>query len=69
MIALTVQKWSVDELTSFKNLLNKQRGKLRTICECNPSCTKCPVTNLCMYYRDAFIVTSKELEKRLSKQY
>lgn len=67
MISLTVQKWSTGELLLFKETVNKQRKELQKTCPQNILCQDCPNDNLCKYYRDAFIVTNKELKKRLSR--
>nr|DAG43280.1 MAG TPA: hypothetical protein [Caudoviricetes sp.] len=64
MIALTVQKWETGELLLFKEAVNNQRKELQKTCPKNILCKDCPNDNLCKYYRDAFIVTSKELKKR-----
>lgn len=67
MISLTVHKWTTGELLSFKNLIDNQRKELQKTCANTTSCINCPNNNLCLYYRDAFIVTNKELKKRLSR--
>lgn len=65
MIALTVQKWATGELLLFKETVNNQRKEIQKTCPQNILCKDCPNDNLCKYYRDAFIVTNKELKKRL----
>lgn len=67
MIALTVQKWATGELLLFKETVNNQRKELQKTCPQNIFCKDCHNDNLCKYYRDAFIVTNKELKKRLSR--
>lgn len=52
------------ELLKLKELTEYSRARLHRLCAGRDTCTGCEYNHLCIYYRDLFIISKKELKRR-----
>lgn len=61
---LDVTRFTEPELIKLKELTDTSRAALHTLCASRKTCSGCQWPNLCIYYRDLWLISHKELKRR-----
>ena len=61
---IDVTRFTEPELVKLKELTDNSRSALHRFCSSRKVCAGCQWRNLCIYYRDLWLIAHKELERR-----
>lgn len=61
---IDVTRFTEPELVKLKEFTGDSRFALHTLCTSRKVCAGCQWRNLCIYYRDLWLITNKELKRR-----
>ena len=61
---IDVTHFTEPELVKLKELTDNSRSALHRLCSCPKVCIGHQWRNLCIYYRDLWLIADKELKRR-----